>query len=225
MSEHGSGRGVKLVVAGLVVGAVALVGAQGTRHGRPAAPVAVTPVPVAAPDAPEPAVEVASSVIVNGVALDDRTIRDIERRYGMGVRPGDYWYDRDTGAWGMRGGPARGIIAAGLTLGGRLRADASGGGAGDVTGVFVNGRELHPIDVAVLARIVRQPIVPGRYWVDANGVGGLEGGPAYFNLVALAQQSGGGGQHRCLYCDVGTVGGDGSFTYFIDHGSSATAEH
>jgi hypothetical protein len=32
-------------------------------------------------------------------------------------------------------------------------------------------------------------VIPGRYWVDAQGNGGYEGGPAIFNLYVLAQQA------------------------------------
>jgi hypothetical protein len=36
------------------------------------------------------------------------------------------------------------------------------------------GRELHELDVAALRRCVT--VIPGRYWVLANGVGGPENG-------------------------------------------------
>ena len=41
-------------------------------------------------------------------------------------------------------------------------------------------------------------MVPGRYWVLANGIGGLEGGPAQFNLAALCSGgSSGGSSMKC----------------------------
>ena len=46
-----------------------------------------------------------------------------------------------------------------------------------------NGRELHVLDVAALQRCLI--VVPGNYWVLANGVGGLAGGPPQFNFAAL----------------------------------------
>jgi hypothetical protein len=81
-----------------------------------------------------------------------------------------------------------------LALGGALPANASGGGQGTLTGVFINGREAHPADVAGLRGLVGA-VVPGHWWVDANGNYGQEGGPALGNLVALARarQSGQGG--------------------------------
>ena len=40
----------------------------------------------------------------------------------------------------------------------------------------------------------------GRYWVNAQGVGGVEGGPPAFNLAACAPRQGGGSSTR-TYCD------------------------
>lgn len=83
----------------------------------------------------------------------------------------------------MEGGHTRGFTLAGLPLGGKLPANISGGG----TGVFINGRELHPLDVQALQSLVGQ-LLPGRYWLDAQGYAGYEGGPAIANLQQLAQQ-------------------------------------
>jgi hypothetical protein len=78
------------------------------------------------------------------------------------------------------------ILPANLSLGGSVPANASGGG----TGVFTNGRELHPFDVLYLQHLLG-PIQPGRYVVDAFGNAGLEGGPILVNLIMAAQQRGG----------------------------------
>jgi hypothetical protein len=135
----------------------------------------------------------AADVIVNGVRLEDSTRQALERGYGVPIKPGKYWYDTVSGVWGREGGPAEGQIHPGLRLGGKLKRDASKG----KTGVVVNGRELHSLDVAALSRCVA--VVPGRYWVLANGVGGTEGGPAQFNLALLCggRGSGGGSGARC----------------------------
>jgi len=130
---------------------------------------------------------VAGDVYVNGAALDTQTRGALERAYAVPIQPGRYWYDTVSGVWGLEGGPAAGQIHPGLQLGGPLRRDASRG----TTGVVVNGRELHVLDVAALQRCVR--VVPGRYWVLANGVGGYEHGPASFNLTVLCGGGGGGG--------------------------------
>ena len=79
-------------------------------------------------------------------------------------------------------------LGPGLRLGGRLPAEASGGGSGRVTGVFVNGRELHPIDVQGLRQVLGQ-VQFGRWWWNAAGDVGREGGPTVFNFyVALQKQ-------------------------------------
>jgi len=131
-------------------------------------------------------------VVVNAVALDAQTKAAVERAYGVPIAPGRYWYDTVSGVWGHEGGPGAGQIHPGLRLGGPLRRDASNGN----TGVIVNGRELHRLDVAALQQCVR--VVPGRYWVLSNGVGGYEHGPASFNLAVLCGARGGGGSStRC----------------------------
>jgi hypothetical protein len=134
----------------------------------------------------------AQDVFVNRVRLDDKTRDALERAYSVRIPPARYWYDAFSGAWGVEGGPAQGQIHPGLQLGGPLRADAS---AGD-TGVFVNGRQLHQLDVAALRRCTQ--VIPGRYWVAASGVGGYEGAPPSFNLAVLCANAGGGGSStRC----------------------------
>ncbi len=131
------------------------------------------------------------------------------------VPDGDYWYDRVSGLWGLRGGPTLGQLPPGLNLGGNLRADASGGG----TNVFINGRELHPTEVAYLQQVFGY-VIPGRYWMNAQGIGGQEGGPPMFNLLAAAQaQSGGNGYtRRGLF---GSTGSDGNCSYYLHPNGSS----
>ena len=92
----------------------------------------------------------------------------------------DFWYDNRTGAAGLWQGPTLGVLPAGLELGGTMPANCSGGR----TGVFINGREIHPTDVMTLSSFML--VFPGRYWADANGNFGFEGGPALANLYLLA---------------------------------------
>ncbi|HJZ67648.1 MAG TPA: hypothetical protein VKF81_05980 [Blastocatellia bacterium] len=124
------------------------------------------------------------AVYINRTRLADQWVFALEGKYRVRIPDGSYWYDRMSGAWGVEGGPTAGFIHAGLDLGGQLRADASRG----KTGVFINGRELHALDVRGLQRL--GPVYRGRYWVDAQGNFGFEGGPALGNLVWLAQQGG-----------------------------------
>ena len=122
-------------------------------------------------------------VIVNDVRLSDQVLNALETQYRVRVQEGAYWYDPACGAWGFDGGPTQGFIPAGLQLGGPLQPDASGG----ATRVFINGRQLPMQDVVALRQLVGTTI-PGRYWLDAQGNVGVEGGPAFMNLVALARQ-------------------------------------
>jgi len=150
-------------------------------------------------DAPRPAVPEGPSarrISFNGRALSAaqrETLARLEAR--MGTLPdGEYWYDARSGAAGRWGGPAVAIFPAGLELGGPLPATASGGGSGKLTGVFINGRELHPVDVAGLQALLGQ-VWPGRWWVDAQGFFGAEGNPAPLgNLLAAARARGAGGR-------------------------------
>ena len=142
----------------------------------------------------------ASAVVVNGQALPVDTVRALERAYQVPIAPGRYWYDPMSGAWGQQGGPIVGQMMPGLKLGGPLRADASNG----TTQVFINGRELTMIEVLGLQQACQTAVLRGRYWVNAQGIGGVEGGPPIFNLAACGRSSGGGGggSSTRTYCDA-----------------------
>ncbi len=148
--------------------------------------VAVAPVNAAAPGDIRLA---QSGLTVNGVPIDGQTRTALANVYGP-VPDGAYWYDPYSGLWGVQGGPSIGRILPGLNLGGPLRASASGGGNGALTGVFVNGREIHPQELMLLRQLFGY-INPGRYWLGPTLVGGYEGGPAQFDLRASAQAAGG----------------------------------
>jgi hypothetical protein len=142
----------------------------------------------------------ADEVQINGRALDDaqrKTLAALEQRIGP-VPPGAYWYDVRTGAAGRWGGPVAAFLPPGLPLAGPLPAQASGGGDGRLTAVFINGRELHPSDVTALREY--GPVYPGRYSWDANGNISLEGGMYLFNFYAVLNarnsRGGGGTYHR-----------------------------
>ncbi|MCZ2078980.1 MAG: hypothetical protein HUU41_16270 [Bryobacteraceae bacterium] len=144
-------------------------------------------------------------------------LEEAEGRYRFRLPDADLWYDASSGAVGLWKGPAAGFMPAGLKLGPKMPVDCSSGG----TGVFVNGRELHPIDVMTLRQFMT--VLPGRWWVDAYGNGGPEGRPAMFNMVSLAQQArsrGSGNSAWSRRVDAGggsmTAGGDGGFFYFMD---------
>jgi hypothetical protein len=127
--------------------------------------------------APQGALAQDSAILVNGQALTAEEVA----YYGADLPPGRYWYDRVSGLWGAEGGPSVGQIMAGLPLGGSLQPGAS---MSD-TGVFINGREIHADEVAGLLRLFGE-VPPGRYWLGADLVGGVEGQPASFDLRAAA---------------------------------------
>jgi hypothetical protein len=125
----------------------------------------------------------ADGVTVNGVQITREKVQDIQKNYGIRIVNGDYWYDKLSGAWGYTGGPVMGQVYPFMDLGGPLKSNASNGN----TGVFINGRELHILDVRALQQIT--VVIPGRYWCDAYGNMGFEGGPPLVNLYVLAQQA------------------------------------
>ena len=159
-----------------------------------------------------------SQVFVNGSALTREQVASLERAYGVPVQAGRYWYDQTAGLWGKEGMSPTGQIHPGLNLGGTLKADASAG----KTGVFINGRELTAVEVTQLQHMFGV-ILPGRYWLNAQGIGGYEGGPAQFNLAASAGKKGGGmygGWNRTT--PGGHLGGDDNCSYFFDPNSGAS---
>jgi hypothetical protein len=141
-----------------------------------------------------------AGIVVNGAALSVEKVRALQQIYPVAIAPGRYWYDAISGAYGREGEPIAGQMIAGLTLGGPMRADASRGTAG----VFINGRQVTTGEKAYLEQLCQTPVLPGRYWILFNGLGGYEGGPAMFNLgqcPGLARSNSGGHTMSKTYCD------------------------
>lgn len=161
----------------------------------------------------------ARGVAVNGVVLDERSVAALEAGYRTRLAAGRYWYDRRSGLWGYELGPAQGQIAPRLALGGPLQARASVGPRAGITGVFVNGRELHPQELVYLRQLYGT-VRPARYWLDQRGVGGYEGGPALFDLRerAVAQR----GTAYTRRGPGGSSGSDGQCSYYNDPASGAS---
>ena len=154
-------------------------------------------------------------VLVNRSALSADVLQQLEAFYRVEIPDGSYWYDGISGLWGYEGGPALAQIHPGLPLGGPLRFDASGGG----TDVVINGRALHRLEVAALIRSFGA-VYPGRYWMNAQFVGGIEGGPAIFDLGAGASQ--GDGRSILGHSLTGSVIGGGDYVGFIDGATGFT---
>lgn len=121
-------------------------------------------------------------VFVNGVKLGNDQVNFLEQKYRASLPDGYYWYDRIYGAWGVIGGPVLCTLEPNHDIGGPLQPGASNGN----TGVFINGRELHYFDTALLQHVVPM-IIPGRWWLHPDGNFGTEGGPMLGNLWSLAQ--------------------------------------
>ena len=153
------------------------------------------------------------AVIINGQALDARTISALEMAYRVAIPNGYYWYDPASGLRGRAGGPSAGQIQAGLRLGGPLRESASNGN----TGVIVNGRRLPWSELLQLQALVGY-VRPGRYRLDGYGNVGFEGGPALVNVIAAVQrsQSSGRGGNNGWNRNTpgGNWGGDGNCSYY-----------
>ena len=165
---------------------------------------AASPAPVPPPDTSPAASD--RTVVINGTRLSNEQVNSLEQAYRVKIQDGTYWYDKECGAWGLRGGPTAGFILPNLDLGGPLSADASNGN----TGVFVNGRQLHTYDVLALQQLLG-PIAPGRYWLDAQGNVGIEGGPMLFNIVRLANAAPSRGRAGSTYrSNITGIGGGSS---------------
>lgn len=141
----------------------------------------------------------ASPVIVNAVALNAETLAALQRIYPVPIQPGRYWYDPVSGAYGAEGGAVAGQMSPGLPLGGPLRADASRG----TSRVFINGRQLTEGEKSYIEQACQTPVAPSRYWVNAQGLGGFEGGPVTFNLALCGPPPGqnSGGSRTRTFCD------------------------
>lgn len=140
-------------------------------------------------------------VYINRVLVPETEVQALESSYFIQIPAGSYWYDSVSGLVGLEGNPPSGQIMPGLVLGGTLPADISAKGSA----VFINGRELHMLEITYLYQHFGV-VYPGRYWMNAQFIGGLEGGPAFFNLAA------GAGQASSAYSKYGTTVSDGSFT-------------
>jgi hypothetical protein len=163
-----------------------------------------------------------SAVVVNGEALSPQVVRSLEMQYRTALQPGRFWYDSVSGLWGREGGPSQGQIHAGLNLGGPLAADASVQSRRDKTFVYVNGREIHPQELTYLQGLFGT-VTPARYWLNAQGIGGFEGGPPQFDLRAAAMaarsQRGQPYGHRGIF---GNTASDGECSYYNDPESGAS---
>jgi hypothetical protein len=143
-------------------------------------------------------------VFINRIRLDASSLNAIESDGQFPIADGRYWYDFNSGAWGVEGGPTAGFIYPGLSLPGPMPVNISGGG----TGIYINGREIHPLEQQALYQLFGVTY-QGNFWMDALGNLGYVGGPAIANVLQASQAAQGGSS-------LGGDSGGGSVTHGYD---------
>jgi hypothetical protein len=146
-------------------------------------------------------------VHINGNLISPDQIRQLGGNPDA-IPAGNYWYDGVSGLYGTVGGGAQGVTTPGLPFG-AMPPGVSGSG---MTGIFINGREITMQEAQYLMGIVGGQVPQGRYFLQANGNAGQEGGQVAINLYAAAKAhggGGGGGGGQATY--IGTEGGGGYY--------------
>lgn len=125
-----------------------------------------------------------ATIIINDIVLTSQQKEEFEKLHNQKLVPSKYWYDKNCGLFGITGQPALGYLRPGHDFG-TLARNASNGNSH----VLINNRELTQFEWMMLSQIVGTPVMPGSYWLDAQGNAGMQGSSFPLVNIFVAQQN------------------------------------